>query len=91
MCCVLLGIKSVMGVAAITIVLTNYFTHPGWLFWHSSSHHTVRGCDQLEVVPVWQVKFPKLLTEGSTRMIKATIPCLPSFFLDLYWFYYYYC
>ena len=31
-CFVLLGIKSVMGLAALTVVLTNYFTHSHWLF-----------------------------------------------------------
>ena len=33
-CYVLVGIKTVMGLAAITIVLTNYFTHSDWLFWN---------------------------------------------------------
>ena len=75
-CYVLLGIKTVMGLAAITIILTNYFTHSDFLFWNfglsSSSLSDVRGCDELEVVPVWQVKFPKLLTEGNTRMVDIT-------------------
>ena len=75
-CCVLLGIKTVMGLAAITIILTNYFTHSDFLFWNfglgGSSSPDVRGCEELEVVPVWQVKFPKLLTEGNTRMVDVT-------------------
>ena len=33
-CYVLIGIKTVMGLAAITIILTNYFTHSDWLFWN---------------------------------------------------------
>ena len=70
-CCVILGIKTIMGLAAITIILTNYFTHSDWLFWHFGSSDTgdIVGCDELEVIPVWQKKFPKLLTEGSTRML----------------------
>ena len=74
-CWVLLGIKTVMGLAALTIILTNYFTHADFLFWNfglsssSSLVSDIRGCDELEVVPVWQVKFPKLLTEGNTRMV----------------------
>ena len=70
-CCVIMGIKTVMGLAAVTIILTNYFTHSDWLFLHfgSSSDQDIIGCDELEVTPVWQVKFPKLITEGSTRML----------------------
>ena len=66
-------IPQVMGVAAITIVLTNYFTHSGWLFWGISlpmaatTEDEVMGCQEIEVVPVWQAKFPQLLSEGSTR------------------------
>ena len=73
-CCVILGIKTVMGLAAITIILTNYFTHSDWLFWNfglGSGETEIVGCDELEVTPVWQVKFPKLITEGSTRMLNV--------------------
>jgi hypothetical protein len=31
-CVVLLGVKSLMGLAALTVVLTNYFTHSHWWF-----------------------------------------------------------
>ena len=78
----------VMGVAAITIILTNYFTHSGWLFWGmripggGGGRDKLVGCQSIEVnssgldymdvtlaqaVPVWQVRLPKMISEGSTR------------------------
>lgn len=48
-------VSQVMGVAAITIVLTNYFTHSGWLFWGISlpmggtTEDVVVGCQEIEV------------------------------------------
>ena len=45
----------VMGVAAITIVLTNYFTHSGWLFWGmripggGGGQDKLVGCQSIEV------------------------------------------
>ena len=27
------------------------------------------GCQRLEIIPIWQAKFPKLIVEGSTRML----------------------
>ena len=70
-CLVFVFIKTIIGVAAITIILTNYFTHSDWLFWHfsSSDKSEIIGCDELIVTPVWQAKFPKLISEGSTRMV----------------------
>ena len=73
-CCVLIGVKTVLGLAALTIVLTNYFTHSDWLFWHlglgrGPGAEEILGCEELEVTPVWQTRLPKLLTEGSVRML----------------------
>jgi hypothetical protein len=42
-----------MGVAAITIILTNYFTHSGWLFWGitiARAPDQPVGCQGLEVL-----------------------------------------
>ena len=73
-CFILLGIKSLMGVSALTIVLINYFSHSHWLwgYFESSYDEILVGCDDIEVIPVWQSKFPKLLTEGSTRMLNIS-------------------
>ena len=73
-CCIFIGLKSLFGVIALTIVLTNYFTHSGWLFWNfgsSSESEEFVGCQNLEIIPVWQAKFPKLMMEGSTRMLQV--------------------
>ena len=72
-CCIFLGFKTLFGVIALTIVLTNYFTHAGWLFWNfgSSGDDEIIGCQSLEINPVWQAKFPKMLVEGSTRMLQV--------------------
>lgn len=71
-CYVFLAFKTLMGVIALTIVLTNYFTHSSFLFWSfgapSESEEYV-GCQRLEIIPIWQVKFPKLIVEGSSRML----------------------
>ena len=36
-CCIFLALKTLMGIIAITIVLTNYFTHSSFLFWNFGS------------------------------------------------------
>ena len=43
-CWVLLGIKTVMGLAAVTIILTNYFTHADFLFWNFGLSSTTPSC-----------------------------------------------
>ena len=71
-CCIFLAFKSLMGIIALTIILTNYFTHSNFLFWNfslPSNAVELVGCQNLEIVPVWQVKIPKLIVEGSTRML----------------------
>ena len=70
-CCIFLAFKSLMGIIAITIILTNYLTHSNFLFWSFGSSESVEivGCQSIEIVPVWQVKIPKLIVEGSTRML----------------------
>ena len=71
-CCVLIGVKTVLGLAALTIVLTNYFTHSDWLFWHlglgrGPGAEEILGCEELEVTPVWQTRLvlEKVPSEGS--------------------------
>ena len=70
-CMVFMGIKTIIGLAAITIIATNYFTHSDWLFWHFGSDSDIEyvACDEMVWTPVWQAKFPKLISEGSTRLV----------------------
>ena len=62
------------GGLAITIILVNYFTHAGWYFWRwgSSQTYPYAPCHDLEVTPVWQVKFPKFGTEGNFRLLNIS-------------------
>ena len=72
------------GILIITIVLVNYFTHAGWFYWigwsqseTSSANQATHGegfapCHDLEVIPVWQQKFPKYGSEGSFRLLNIT-------------------
>jgi hypothetical protein len=85
-CCIIMGIKTLLGLVAITVVLTNYFTHAEWLFFNfgsslsgdDSAVSNFVGCHDLEVIPVWQVKFPKLIVESSTRLIRVNEDDVPD-------------
>jgi outer membrane protein assembly factor BamB len=83
-CCLLMGIKTLLGLVALTVVLTNYFTHAGWLFFNfgisgkEGSGPNLVGCHDLEVIPIWQVKFPKLIVESSTRLIRVNEDDIPD-------------
>ena len=80
LCCVFLTVKTLMGVLALIIVLANYFTHHDFLFLHFSNSNSVtfKGCQKLEVIPVWQVKFPKMISEGSSRMLLVNDDLVPD-------------
>lgn len=69
-CFVLLALKAI----AVLVVLVNFLTHSNFLSWLLGVGYRPAyiGCDDLEVIPIWQSKFPKLLTEGSTRMINIS-------------------
>ena len=59
----------------MTIVLVNYFTHSGWFFWRWGSSDNLipyAPCHDLEVIPVWQRRFPKFGAEGNLRLINIT-------------------
>ena len=62
------------GGLAITIILVNYFTHAGWYFWRwgASQPPAFAPCHDLEITPVWQVKFPKWGTEGNFRLLNIS-------------------
>jgi hypothetical protein len=58
----------VSGTLVLTIFLINYFTHTSWMFWkwwwpgYSSSGVNIEyaPCHELEIINVWQQKFPKM-------------------------------
>ena len=79
-CCMFLTVKTIMGVLALIIVLGNYFTHHDFLFLHFSRSETITyvGCQKLEIIPVWQVKFPKMISEGSSRMLLVNDDLVPD-------------
>jgi hypothetical protein len=86
-CCILMGVKTLLGLVALTVVATNYFTHSGWLFFNfgaliggkeGSEEPTFIGCHDMEIIPVWQAKFPKLIVESSTRIIKVNEDDIPD-------------
>ena len=55
------------GIMILTIILTNYFTHQQWYFWHWSKSASTNydSCHGLRVHTVWNKTFPKLKQQGN--------------------------
>ena len=68
------------GTLVLTIFLVNYFTHTSWMFWkwwwpgYSNSMVNIEygPCHNLEIIPVWQKKFPKFTSESNIRLVNIT-------------------
>ena len=58
---------------AVTIISVNYFTHTSWYLWRwGSSQDYYAPCHDIEVIPVWQLKLPKLGSESNIRLVNIT-------------------
>ena len=72
--------RFVSGTLVLTIFLINYFTHTSWMFWkwwwpgYSSSGVNIEyaPCHELEIINVWQQKFPKFTSESNIRLVNIT-------------------
>ena len=70
----------ILGTLVLTIFLINYFTHTSWMFWkywwpgYSSGDVAIEygPCHDLEIIPVWQKKFPKFSSESNIRLVNIT-------------------
>lgn len=63
----------ISGVMVVTIIAVNFFTHKDWYFWHwTINEQQSAPCHDLEVIPVWSQRFPKLLSESSIRMLNVS-------------------
>lgn len=61
------------GVLAVTIISVNYFTHTSWYLWRwGSSQDYYAPCHDIEAIPVWQLKIPKLGSESNLRLLNIT-------------------
>ena len=62
-----------LGVLAVTIISVNYFTHTSWYLWRwGSSQDYYAPCHDIEAIPIWQLKLPKLGSESNIRLVNIT-------------------
>ena len=64
------------GVMVLTILAVNFFAHDSWFLWRWRSAASSAGggapCPKLEVTHVWSKTLPKMVAEGSIRMVNVT-------------------
>ena len=72
-CWTFLIFKTLAGVLLVTIISVNYFTHSSWYLWRWGSRQDYFApCHDLEPVPVWQLKLPKLGSGSNLRLVNIT-------------------